>query len=105
MVVHGLRSFCVLIIQFSLDLLCICEVASHQLCNDPAQASARGKVWYIHGAAEATGLEDGTADLISISLVAHELPESAARYVYPPPQSVLSWRFTVPATIVHNKAV
>ncbi|MGK7919150.1 MAG: class I SAM-dependent methyltransferase [Trichodesmium sp.] len=37
---------------------------------------------WVHGAAEATGLPDDSFDLVSISLVCHELPQFATRKVF-----------------------
>ena len=37
---------------------------------------------WVHGAAEATGLPDQSFDLVSICLVAHELPRTATRQIF-----------------------
>lgn len=37
---------------------------------------------FVHAAAEATGLADGVADLISLCLVCHELPQRATLDIF-----------------------
>ena len=45
-------------------------------------ASGSGeRLSFVHAAAEDTGLPAGTADLVSMCLVAHELPQSATRAI------------------------
>ncbi|CAM9111916.1 unnamed protein product [Choristocarpus tenellus] len=53
------------------------SVARYNLRTREEQASAIGRVAYIHGAGEGTGLADNSADLVSICLVNHELPAQA----------------------------
>jgi ubiquinone/menaquinone biosynthesis C-methylase UbiE len=50
----------------------------------PAPQAASGKpepLTFVHAPAEATGLPAGSQDLVSMCLVAHELPQSATRAI------------------------
>ena len=42
-------------------------------------AATTGRLHFLHGAAESTGLPAGSYDLVSACLLFHELPASAAR--------------------------
>ncbi len=44
--------------------------------------SSSGKIEYRHGLAEDTKLSKGEVDMVTISLVAHELPKTALRFLY-----------------------
>ncbi|CAM9431279.1 unnamed protein product [Discosporangium mesarthrocarpum] len=58
------------------------SVARHNLRTREEQAYARGRVSYIHAPGEKTGLEEGSADLVSLCLTSHELPAEATREVF-----------------------
>ena len=58
-------------------------VVDHQLYTDVKLESARRYVQYMHRAGEDTGIGSSDADLVTISLVSHELPQAATKiYVY-----------------------
>lgn len=54
-------------------------VAKYNLAMREEQTGARGRVEYMHAAGEMTGLADSSMDLVSLSLVSHELPAEATR--------------------------
>lgn len=57
-------------------------VADHQLYSDVKLESARRYVQYMHRAGEDTGMGSSDVDLVTISLVSHELPQAATKYVH-----------------------
>jgi hypothetical protein len=57
-------------------------VADHQLYTDVKLESARKYVQYMHRAGEDTGIGSSDVDLVTISLVSHELPQAATKYVH-----------------------
>lgn len=58
------------------------SVAKLQLSTLPALADARGRVSYLHASGEQTSLGKGDVDCVSMSLVSHELPESASKDMF-----------------------
>ena len=64
------------------DLHCNYLVADHQLYSDVKLESARRYVQYMHRAGEDTGMGSSDVDLVTISLVSHELPQAATKYVH-----------------------
>jgi SAM-dependent methyltransferase len=57
-----------------------------QLRGEPC---AQSPVTWVHAAAEATGLPSGSYDLVSASLLFHELPSDAARSIFPEARRLL----------------
>ncbi|BCL39054.1 class I SAM-dependent methyltransferase [Nostoc sp. MS1] len=43
---------------------------------------SQANINWVHASAEATGLPDGTFDLVSLFLICHELPQSATRDIF-----------------------
>lgn len=66
-----------------------CRLVSHQVVETPTHnastnQAASGKkepLEIMHAAAEATGLPSNSVDLVSMCLVAHELPQVATRAI------------------------
>jgi len=56
-------------------------VADHQLHTYAELESARRYIKYIHRPGEDTGMGSSDVDLVTISLVSHELPQGATKYV------------------------
>lgn len=48
-------------------------------CRAEAANGDKEPLTFVHAAAEATGLPPGSADLVTVCLVCHELPAAAAR--------------------------
>ena len=62
-------------------------VAAFQLDEAPngsrlAAAAGSGRISYLHASAENTTLGCGDVDMVSLSLVSHELPTAAARKIF-----------------------
>jgi ubiquinone/menaquinone biosynthesis C-methylase UbiE len=55
-------------------------VAVHKLNTSPELEPAQGRVEYVHASGENTRLPSSSVDMVSLCLVNHELPTSAARY-------------------------
>jgi ubiquinone/menaquinone biosynthesis C-methylase UbiE len=58
------------------------SVAKFQLDNKPALSYAKKTVTYLHASGEDSTLASGDVDLVSICLVSHELPTSAAKAIF-----------------------
>ncbi|CAM9486979.1 unnamed protein product [Heterosigma akashiwo] len=56
-------------------------VARHRQQTRAAERAEAGRMHFLHGAAEATGLPDKSQDLVSLCLVNHELPAAATREI------------------------
>jgi SAM-dependent methyltransferase len=57
------------------------SIAKYQLQNDEKLKSAKQYIKYMHSLGEDTRLGKGDVNLVSVSLVSHELPESASREI------------------------
>ena len=55
-------------------------MADHQLHSDAKLERARGHIQYMHRSGEDTRMSNGDVDLVTISLVSHELPQAATKY-------------------------
>lgn len=58
------------------------DLSPYMLAVAKARAEAEGRsVRWLHGKAEATGLPDGSFDLVSLAFVLHECPQDASRAI------------------------
>lgn len=65
-------------IDLSAYFLTVAQYRQQQTAQLPTPHSPLPPIRWLHAAAEATGLPAGSADLVSVCLVFHELPQSAA---------------------------
>jgi ubiquinone/menaquinone biosynthesis C-methylase UbiE len=55
--------------------------AIHNINTRASQLSAQSRVTYLFASGEDTGLGPGDADLVTMSLISHELPADVSRFV------------------------
>jgi ubiquinone/menaquinone biosynthesis C-methylase UbiE len=58
------------------------SVAKHQLYTISKLADARSCITYLHASGEQSTLGKGDVDLVSLSLISHELPEIASKEIF-----------------------